>query len=218
VKARGVRLHVDATQAVGKLPVDLCRTPVDFLSCSAHKLNGPKGVGCLFARAGSAAPALLLGGGQEGARRGGTENAAGIVGFGVACELAQRELPARAARAEALRERLWEGLRSKLPGVRRNGSARHALPNTLNAEFAGVEGEVLVQALDLEGVSASAGAACASGSLSPSHVLLAMGRSPEQARASLRFSLGLGVDEAQIDRALELLCELVPRVREAAAP
>ena len=217
VAARGLPLHVDATQALGKLPVDFASLPIDFVSCSAHKLNGPKGVGCLVARQGCTLPPLLHGGGQERRRRGGTENVASIVGFGVACALAQRELDQRAKRYAELRDRLWEGLRAKLPRVRRNGSADHVLANTLNVEFEGCPGEALLQALDLEGVAVSAGAACHSGAVEPSHVLSAMGRSPEQARASLRLSVGLGVDEAQIDRVVELLDGLVSRVREGGA-
>jgi cysteine desulfurase len=142
---------------------------------------------------------------------------AGIVGFGVACELARRELPERQRRLAALRDRLWRGIEARIERVRRNGSAEHVLPNTLNLEFEATAGEVLLQSLDLEGVAVSAGAACHSGSISPSHVMLAMGRTPEQARGSLRMSVGYGVDEAQIDRVLSLLPDLVERVRGAHA-
>ena len=214
-RERGVPVHVDATQAVGKLPIDLKALPVDYLSCSAHKLNGPKGTGCLIARSGARLEPLLRGGPQERRLRGGTENVAGIVGFGIACELAERELPERGERMSSLRDRLWHGIQAKLSRVRRNGSAQHVLPNTLNVEIGDCAGELLLQALDLEGVAASAGAACHSGSIHPSHVLAAMGRSPGQCRASLRLSVGHGVDEGQIDRAVQLLAELVPRVREA---
>lgn len=213
----GVPLHVDATQALGKVPVDLRRLPVDFLSCSAHKLNGPKGVGCLVVRGGRSVPPLLAGGPQEQRRRGGTENTAGVVGFGVACALAESELDVRGARYAELRDRLWEALRAKVPDVRRNGAADAVLPNTLNVELRGAAGEVLLQALDLEGVAASAGAACHSGAISPSHVLTAMGRTPEESRSTLRLSVGHGNDEAQIDRAAELLSKLVGPAREAAA-
>ncbi|MEE8580452.1 MAG: cysteine desulfurase family protein [Myxococcota bacterium] len=218
LKARGACLHVDATQALGKWPLDLRSVPIDLLSCSAHKLNGPKGTGCLFIREGGELPPLLRGGPQERGGRGGTENVAGIVGFGVACELARQELEARMERYAALRDRLWEALCAKVPGVHRNGSSEHVLPNTLNVEFEGTAGELLLQALDLEEVAVSAGAACHSGSIDPSHVLSAMGRTPEQARASLRLSVGHGVDEAQVDRVVNLLAELVPRVREAQTP
>jgi cysteine desulfurase len=215
-RARRVPLHLDATQALGKHPVDLGCVPADFLSASAHKMYGPEGVGCLVARGEGIEP-LLRGGGQERGRRGGTENVAGIVGFGVACELARRELPERQRRLAALRDRLWRGIEGRIERVRRNGSAEHVLPNTLNLEFEATAGEVLLQSLDLEGVAVSAGAACHSGSISPSHVMLAMGRTPEQARGSLRMSVGHGVDEAQIDRVLSLLPDLVERVRGAHA-
>ena len=150
--------------------------------------------------------------------RGGTENVASIVGYGVACELARVEAAAHARESGQLRDRLWHGIESNLEAVRRNGEPGRTLTNTLNVEFSGVAGEVLLQALDLEGVAVSAGAACHSGSIEPSKVLTAMGRTPEQARASLRFSVGWGVDEAQIDRVVELLRELVPRIRKVEAP
>lgn len=214
---RGVALHVDATQAVGKWPIDLSRLPITYLSCSAHKLNGPKGVGCLVTGEGSSVVPLLLGGPQERRLRGGTENVAGIAGFGRACALAREELRDRMARYAALRDRLWQRLSASIEGLHRNGSTTHVLPNTLNVEIEGVEGDVLVEALDLDGVAVSAGAACHSGSVTPSHVLTAMGRTVEQARASLRLSVGLGNDEPEIDRAVVILAELVGRVRETRA-
>jgi cysteine desulfurase len=217
VHERGIALHVDATQCVGKLPIDLRRLPVDLLSLSAHKLGGPKGIGCLVARGGAAPAPLLLGGPQERRRRGGTENVPGIAGLGAACALARRELPERRARYAALRDRLWRGIEEKLPRVRRNGSAAHALCNTLNVELAGASGDVLVQALDLEGIAASTGAACASGSLHPSAALEAMGRSAAEARSALRLSVGHGVDEAAIDRVLAVLPDLVARARALGA-
>ena len=215
VKARGAWLHVDATQQVGKLPIDLRRTPIDLLSLTAHKFNGPKGVGCLLVRAGLDFESLLKGGPQERRRRGGTENVSGVVGLAVACALAERELPRRGADYARLRDRLWDGIVAKVPHVRRNGRAEHTLPNTLSVEFEGTSGEVLLQALDLEGIAVSAGAACSSGSVEPSHVLVAMGRSPQQARATLRLSVGCGNDEAQIDRVLAVLPGLVARVRDS---
>lgn len=218
VASAGVPLHVDATQAVGKIPVDLAAVPADLLSCSAHKLGGPKGVGALVVRRGREIPPLLAGGPQERRRRGGTENVAGIVGFGEACRLAREELGLRQRRHAALRDRLWEGLAKRIPDLRRNGAPECVLPNTLNLEIPGAPGEVILQALDLEGVAASAGAACHAGAISPSHVLTAMGRTPEQARSSLRLSVGHGIDEAQIDRAVELLAGVAERVRQAAAP
>jgi cysteine desulfurase len=218
VKGRGVLLHVDATQALGKLPVDLRRLPVDYLACSAHKMNGPKGVGALFVRAGAPFEPWLRGGAQERGRRGGTEDVPGIAGFGAACRLARDELAWRRERWAGLRDRLWDGIQAKVPRVRRNGSAHAALCNTLNVEFEGADGEALLQALDLEGVAVSSGAACHSGSIAPSAVLLAMGRRPEQARASLRFSVGHDVNGPQIDRVVALLPDLVARARAAGAP
>ncbi|MDH5566563.1 MAG: cysteine desulfurase, partial [Myxococcales bacterium] len=215
VRARGVPLHVDATQAVGKIPVDLRAVAADYLSLSAHKFGGAKGAGCLVVRGSAPFEPLLCGGGQERGRRGGTENLPGIVGLGVACALSQAELPERAARYALLRDRLWEGILAKIPEVRRNGAAQRSLPNTLNVEFRAAAGEVLLQALDLDGIAVSSGAACASGSITPSRVLLAMGRSPDQARASLRFSVGEGVDESQIDRVLALLPDRVAQARQA---
>jgi cysteine desulfurase len=217
VAARGVALHVDATQRVGKLPIDLRRTPIDLLSLSAHKFGGPKGTGCLVARGVAGFEPLIAGGPQEGRRRGGTENVAGIVGMGVACALAARELPARAALLAGLRDRLWQGLREKVPGVCRNGSPAHVLPNTLNVTFAHTAGELLLQALDLEGIAVSSGAACSSGSIEPSRVLLAMGLTPAEARGTLRLSVGHGIDEAAIDHVLGRLPGLVARVRAAEA-
>jgi cysteine desulfurase len=213
--ARGVRLHLDATQAVGKLPLDVVALGADLLSGTAHKLNGPKGVGFLVDRTRLGLPAFVQGGPQERRRRGGTENHAGIVGLGVACALAREELDARMRHVAGLRDALWAGLEARVPHVRRNGSAAHVLPNTLNVELPGVAGEVLLEALDLEGVAVSAGAACHSGSIEPSAVLLAMGRTPEQARASLRFSLGPSNTTAEIEQLLALLPPLVARVREA---
>ncbi len=217
-RERGIWLHADATQAIGKLEIDLSRVPVDSLASSAHKLGGPKGIGALVLRDPAAVPPFLLGGGQERGRRGGTENVVGIAGYGAACRAAALGGALQAEAMRALRDRLWRGLQTALGGVRWNGDPARTLPNTLNVEFAGVAGEVLLQALDLEGVSVSAGAACHSGSIEPSKTLLAMGRTPEEARGSLRFSLGQGVDAAQIERVIELLGKLVPRIRALGEP
>jgi cysteine desulfurase len=215
--ARGAWLHVDATQAVGKIPVDAVALGADLLSSSAHKLNGPKGTGCLVVRKHVALPPRTLGGGQERRRRGGTENVPGCVGFGVACALARAELAERTPRLARLRDRLWEGIAAAVPRVHRNGDARFVLPNTLSVEFEATPGEVLLEALDGEGIAVSAGAACHSGSIEPSGVLLAMGRSAEQARGSLRFSVGTDTTDAEIERTLALLPALVQRVRAAGA-
>jgi cysteine desulfurase len=214
-RERGARVHADATQCLGKLPVDLAAVALDALSLSAHKLGGPKGVGALVVRGEVAFEPLLRGGPQERRRRAGTENVPGIVGLGAAAALAASELEARAQTYGRLRDRLWEGIAAKIPRVRRNGAAHASLCNTLNVEFEGVAGELLLQALDLEGIAVSAGAACASGRVEASHVLQAMGRSLAEARASLRFSVGHGVDDAQIEQVLARLPDLVARVREA---
>jgi len=215
-RERGVLMHTDATQAVGKTPVEIGELPVDFLSLTAHKFNGPKGVGCLVARSGTGFGSILHGGPQERGLRGGTENVAAIAGLGVACELAADELPDRMARYASLRDRLWDGVVAKVPGVRRNGCAEGVLANTLNLEFSGAAGELLLQALDVEGIAVSSGAACHSGSIEPSAVLVAMGRTPEQARGSLRLSVGHGNDESQIDQVLAILPDLVRRARDIA--
>jgi cysteine desulfurase len=212
---RGAWMHSDATQAVGKHAIAPAQLPVDLLSLSAHKFGGPKGVGCLVVRSGIALPPFLRGGPQERGRRGGTENMAGIAGLGAACELARRELSERVARYAQLRDRLWDGIAAKVPDVSRNGDPKHVLANTLNLCFRDTPGELLLQALDLEGIAVSAGAACASGSVEPSHVLVAMGYSKAEARGTLRFSVGHGSDEAQIDRVLSVLPDLVARVRAA---
>jgi len=214
-RERGIPVHADATQAIGKIPIDLRDTPIDFLSLSAHKFNGPKGVGCLIARGAPDFEPILHGGPQERGRRGGTENVAACVGLGVACDLAEQELPDRMHDYAGLRDRLWEGIQGKISGVRRNGSADRVLPNTLNVEFEGAAGELLLQALDIDGIAVSSGAACHSGSIEPSKVLLAMGRSPDSARGSIRFSVGHGNDAAQLDYALSCLPDLVDRARRA---
>jgi cysteine desulfurase len=216
-RARGVPLHVDATQAFGKLPIDLDRVPVDLLSASAHKWNGPKGVGFLVVRGERHLTPWLRGGGQERGRRGGTPNVPSIVGLATAAELAANEVAARSESWQRLRDRLWRGIEAKTPSVRRNGDSAAMLPNTLNVEFTGAAGDVLVEALDGEGVAVSAGAACASGAVHPSRALLAMGRTPAEARAAVRFSVGQGNDVEQIDRVLAVLPDLVARARALAA-
>lgn len=209
---RDVPLHVDATQAVGKIPIDVNALGARWLVGSAHKFNGPKGAGFLVARGAPVHP-YLHGGPQEKRRRGGTENLAGIVGLGAACALAEAELDARTEHVRALRDRLWEGIRKSVPDVVRNGDPEHVLPNTLNVAFEDTAGEILLEVLDGEGVAVSAGAACHSGSIDPSHVLTAMGRTPEQARGCLRFSVGPGNTADEIERVVAMLPELVARVR-----
>jgi cysteine desulfurase len=212
---RGVSFHTDAVQMLGKQPLQLADLPIDFASFSAHKLGGPKGVGALYVRSGVHLTPLLRGGGQERRRRPGTENVAGIVGFGAACAAAEREMDARRARLAELRERLWKGLEARVPGVQRNGSAGNTLEHTLNVSFPGADGEALVAALDLEGIAVASGAACHAGSTEPSHVLLAMGIEPRVAASAVRLSLGASTTPGEIDRVLELLPDIVARAREA---
>jgi cysteine desulfurase len=215
---RGILLHTDAAQAAGRLPVDVDSLGVDLLSLSAHKLGGPAGVGALYVRRGVRLAPQLSGGPQERERRAGTENVAGIVGFGVAARLARGEQAAAAPAAEALVARLWAGLRARIPGVVRHGpSAGPRLANTLNVGFAGCTGESLLVLLDLAGIAVSLGSACAAGAAEPSHVLVAMGLAPEAARSAVRFSLGPSTTAADIDRVLAVLPGLVAQVRGEAA-
>ncbi len=211
-RAAGASVHTDAVQAAGKIPVDVGRLGVDTLALSAHKIHGPKGVGALFIRRGLALEPVLRGGHQERERRAGTENVAGIVGFGVAARLARARLAADAVRVAALRDRLAERLLA-IAGARRNGQAAQALPGTLNVTFPGAPGQLVAAALDLEGVCVSTGAACSSASLEPSPVLLALGRSRDEAACAVRFGLGRGTTEAEVDRAAALTAEIVARVR-----
>ena len=206
-RGRGALVHCDAVQAAGKVPIDVRALDVDLLTLSAHKLYGPKGVGCLYVRRGTPLAALVRGGGQERNRRAGTENVAGIVGFGAAAALARERLAAEAARVAALRDRLEQRLLA-IPGARRNGEGPR-LPNTANVSFEGAEAEGLLMALDLAGVAVSTGAACAAGGVEPSHVLRAMGLPPERVQSSLRLSLGRGTTEAQVDRAAAALRDAV---------
>jgi tRNA (5-methylaminomethyl-2-thiouridylate)-methyltransferase len=216
-RAGGALVHADAVQAAGKIPIDVAALGVDALTISAHKIHGPKGVGAVFLRRGAPFEPPGRGGHQERERRAGTENVAGIVGFGVAARLARAELVAGAARISALRDRLEARLRD-IPGFRRHGAPRAALPGTLNVGFAGAPGQLVAAALDLEGVAVSTGAACTSGSIDPSPVLLALGMSREEAACGLRFGLGRGTTPEEIDRAAELGAEVIARVRRRGEP
>lgn len=216
-RARNVVLHTDAAQAVGRVPVDVRDLGVDLLSLSSHKLGGPAGVGALWVRRGVTLRPCLLGGPQERARRAGTENLLGIVGFGAACRdvLADAAAPARLA---ALTDRLWDGLRTRVAGIVRLGPADGPrLPNTLNVRIPGCSGESLLMLLDLAGVAASLGSACSAGAPEPSHVLAAMGLDRETARNGLRLSLGHTTTAAQIDDVVALLPALVRQARAGAA-
>jgi cysteine desulfurase NifS len=207
--AHNALFHTDAVQAVGKIPLDVSALKVDFLTMSAHKLHGPKGVGALYVRKGVCLEPLVHGGGQELGLRAGTENSPGIVGFGKAAELAENRLGEVGSRVERLRNRLQEGLLDMLPGAVVNGHPRQRLPNTLNISLPSIRGESLVLSLDSKGVCLSSGSACKSGSPKPSHALLAMGLAEEQAHGALRFSLGTANTQDQVDRVLSLIQEVI---------
>jgi len=220
----GVRFHCDAVQSAGKVPLDVNRLGVDLLSISAHKFYGPKGVGALFVRTGINIAPRAFGGHAERDRRPGTENVPGIIGIGKAAEVARKLLAEDSARIAPLRDRLESEILARIPSARVNGDPRHRVPNTTNISFPGAAGEALLIALDLQGVECSTGAACSSGSTEPSHVLTAAGLSRDDARASLRFSLGRPTTAAEIDRAIGIIPGVVERIRalsphaEAAAP
>ncbi len=210
----GALFHTDATQALGKIPVDVQETDVDFLTLSGHKIYGPKGVGALYIRRGIAIDPLLHGGEQERGMRAGTENVLGIVGLGGAAELAARHLEATDG-VRRLRDRLEAGVRDIVPDARLNGHPTERLPNTLNMTLPGYRGESVVLALDRQGISLSSGSACHSGSPAPSHVLLAMGLSEEDVHCSIRISLGARTTEEEIDRTLAVLEEVLHSRKEA---
>jgi len=211
-RERGVALHSDCAQAAGKVPLALAALPLDFASLTAHKLYGPKGIGALYLRSGARGllQPLMYGGGQERGLRPGTLPTHQIVGFGAACELAQRELPAACARLAQLAERLWQGLAAS-GGVHLNGGAAERVPGILNVSFEGVQGESLVAALG--GLAVSTGAACSSDSPDPSYVLRALGRDVQLAQSSLRFSLGRFTEAAEVDFALTSVREALARLR-----
>jgi cysteine desulfurase len=216
-RERGVLVHTDAVQAAGSLDLDVERLGVDLLSLSAHKFYGPKGVGVLYVRRGTPLVSLVHGGGQERGRRAGTENVAGIVGCGVALELVERHRPATCARLAVLRDRLLAGLEARVPGVQLNGDRQQRLPGNVNVCFGDVQGESVLLALELDDVYASAGSACHAGSQDPSHILLAIGRTPEQAHTAVRLTLGAPTTEQEIDRVLDLLATAVRNLRSRSA-
>ena len=211
---RTIVLHTDAVQAAGFLDLNVRRLGVDMLSLSGHKFYGPKGTGVLYLRRGTPYLPLLLGGGQERERRSGTENIAGIVGLALALELADSERERAAAHCAALRDRIIQWAAAHLPDTALNGHPTRRLPNNVNFSFPGVEGESILLGLDLKGIAASSGSACSSGSLEPSHVLLALGQTAELARSSLRITLGKENTDAEVDWLLAALADLVPRLRE----
>ncbi len=209
-----IRFHTDAVQALGKVPVDVQKAGVDLLVLSGHKIGAPKGVGALYIRKGTRMTPLLHGGHQERNRRGGTHNVAGIVGLGLACEIAGRELGAKMEKVRALRDRLERGIFDAVPEIKLNGHPQLRLPNTLNVSFAYIEGESLLLNLDMKGIAASSGSACTSGSLEPSHVMGAMCVEVTLAHSSTRFSLGPETTEEEIDYVIEVLPPIVQRLRE----
>ena len=212
-KERKVAFHTDAVQSAGKIPIDVNALGVDLLSLSGHKLYAPKGIGALYIRSGTRLRQFLYGGHHQRGFRPGTESVAGIVGLGKAAEIARIRLAEDAARVAALRDRLEQGLLQRVPQSRVNGGRAPRTPNTTNILFHGIEAEALVIALDLQGLACSTGAACSSGAVEPSHVLTAIGLTPEEARSSIRLSLGRRTTQAEIDRALEIIPACVAQLR-----
>ena len=211
-RARKIPFHVDAVQAGGALPIDVAELNVDLLSLSAHKFYGPKGMGILYVRRGMRILPQLQGGSQERGRRAGTENVAGIVGTATALKLAQEEIPHVTPRIKALRDRLIEGILT-IPRSRLTGDPENRLPNSASFCFEGVEGESILLSLDLHGIAASTGSACTSGSVDPSHVLIAMGLPPEWSHGSLRLTLGKANTEEDVEIVLNTLPGIIEKVR-----
>ena len=212
-REKGVLFHTDAVQAVGKCPIDLGKMPVDMLSLSGHKLHAPKGIGVLYIRRGTRFRPLLRGGHQEGGRRAGTENVPYIVGLGVAAQLAATHLDDERIRVAALRDKLEQGLLTRIPHTMVNGDVENRLPNTTNIAFKNVEGEAILLMLDRLGICASSGSACTSGSLEPSHVLRAMGVPFTYAHGSVRLSLSRYTTEAEVDYTLEHFPRVIETLR-----
>ena len=212
-RERGITFHTDAVQSVGKIPVNVDELGVDLLSASGHKIYGPKGIGCLYIRKGTKINPILYGGAQERKRRPGTENMPGIVGFGRAAELAGQELASEMERLQGLRDKLIDGILSRIEDVQLNGDPRQRVATNANFSFRYVEGESMLLSLDMKGICASSGSACTSGSLDPSHVLLAMGIPHEVAHGSVRMTLGRDNTEEDIDYVLEVMPEIVARLR-----
>ncbi len=209
----GIYLHTDAVQTTGRIPIDVDALGVDLLSMSAHKLYGPKGIGALYVRRGTKMVSFMHGGGQERRRRATTQNIPGIIGFCKALELAVEGMDAEVSRLTHLRDKLTNSLLEKIDDSRLNGHPTKRLPNSVNISIQFVEGESMCLNLDMEGICASTGSACSSGSLEPSHIILALGVSPERAHGSLRFTLGKWTIEEDIDRVLEALPRVVTRLR-----
>ncbi len=217
-RAHDVPFHTDAVQAAGSLPLNVETLNVDLLTLTAHKFYGPKGVGALYVRRGTPLLPQINGGGQERRRRAGTENVPGIVGLAAALRRAEERREWYVAHCSNLRDRLIAGVLEQVPNTQLNGDLRQRLPNNVNLAFAGIEGESLLLLLDQHGICASSGSACTSGSLDPSHVLVACGLTPEQAISSVRFSVGKDITAADIDLLLTLLPDMVARLRAVALP
>lgn len=213
-REHGVLFHTDAVQAVGSIPINVQEMKIDMLSLSAHKFNGPKGIGALYVRRGIKLIPHMHGGAQERKRRGSTHNTTGIIGLGKAAQLANEELEEKKEKLIKLRDKLITGIAERIPEVVLNGHRTERLPNNINFSFKYIEGESLLLNLDLKGISASSGSACTSGSLDPSHVLLAIGLSHEVAHGSLRMTLGIYNTEEEIDQVLAILPEVVEKLRE----
>lgn len=209
-----IYFHTDAVQAMGQIPVDVNQLEVDLLSLSAHKFNGPKGAGALYVRKGTRLVPQMNGGAQENRRRASTENVAGIVGLGKAAEIASASLTAKSKRLTKLRDQIIEGITDQIDEVFLNGPCGDKrLPNNVNVCFRYIEGESILLRLDMKGIAASSGSACTSGSLEPSHVLLAIGLSPEVAHGSLRLSLGINNTEEEVDYLLSVLPDIIEQLR-----
>ena len=213
-RSKGILFHTDAVQAVGAIPLDVKAMNIDMLSMSGHKFHGPKGIGALYVRKGVRLDTLIAGGAQERGKRAGTENLPGIVGIGKAIEIATRDMEANAERMTRLRDKLIHGILEEIPDVRLNGHPTRRLPNNVNVSVRYIEGEALLLRLDLAGIAGSSGSACTSGSLDPSHVLLAIGLPHEIAHGSLRLTLGTDTTEADIDEVLDKLPGIVKNLRD----
>ncbi len=212
-KEKGIYFHTDAVQAVANVPIHVQEMNIDLLSLSGHKFYGPKGIGALYIRRGVKIEAVQMGGAQERNLRAGTENVPAIVGLGIAARNAKRDLEEKAARLASLRDKLIQGIQEKITNVKLNGHPTKRLPGNVNLSFRFIEGEALLLNLDMKGIAASSGSACTSGSLDPSHVLLALGLTHETAHGSLRITLGKMNTEEDIDYTLEVLPEIVNRLR-----
>ncbi len=213
-RERKIAFHTDAVQAVCHVPIDVNAMNIDMLSISAHKIHGPKGVGALYVRKGILIEPLIVGGAQEKRKRAGTENVAGIVGLGAAIEIGVREMPNAMAKVKALRDRLIDGILSAIPEVKLNGHRENRLPGNINVSIRYIEGEAILLMLDINGIAASSGSACTSGSLDPSHVLLSMGIPHEIAHGSLRLSLSDYNTDEDVDYVLSKLPEVVAKLRK----